>query len=71
METIRYEDEGWYKTHIRPAVRGQMNPYSIALVDETLYWIWQNYFRQLAPAKPLIFDIAWALYRDQYSEGAS
>lgn len=36
-------------------------------MNQDVYWEWQNYFRARWPKKPLLFDIAWAIYRDSAS----
>lgn len=33
------------------------------IIDKESYYSWQNCFRELAPKKPLIIDVAWALSR--------
>ncbi len=67
MDAIKYEDPTWYGCEVRPQVRGEYDPYSLSHVDRGLYWKWQNYFRARWPKKPLLFDIAWAIYRDDDS----
>lgn len=67
MDTIRNEDQRWYRREVHPQVRGEYDPYSLSHVSRDLYWKWQNYFRARWPRKPLVFDIAWAIYRDDAS----
>jgi hypothetical protein len=39
--------------------------FSLAAVDKELYLAWQDFFRDLWPAKPLMLDIIWFLERNR------
>lgn len=64
MGKIKARYPVWYDREIRPHVRGEAFPHSLSLVDREVYWKWQRYFRARWPKKPLLFDIAWAIYRE-------
>lgn len=67
MDAIRYEDPTWYRREIHPHVRGEYDPYSLSHIDRAVYWKWHHYFRARWPKKPILFDIAWAIHRDETS----
>jgi hypothetical protein len=63
MGKIKQNEAAWYREKIWPHVKGEVSPHSLSLVNQDVYWEWQNYFRARWPKKPLLFDIAWAIYR--------
>jgi hypothetical protein len=67
MGKIKQNDAVWYREKIWPHVKGEVFPHSLSLVDQDVYWEWQNYFRARWSKKPLLFDVAWAIYRDSTS----
>ncbi len=44
-------------------VTSSQQRFSLSKVNEEIYKTWQNFFREKYPKKPLLFDIAWAIYR--------
>ncbi len=63
MKTIKKKYPEWYKDNIKPLIKDSENEFSLSKIDQELYYRWQTFFREKYPAKPLIFDVAWALNR--------
>jgi hypothetical protein len=61
MKTIKAEYPEDYQKKIRPYLADQRQHFSLSKVDGRLYWKWQMLFREKYPAKPVLFDVAWAL----------
>lgn len=62
MKTVSKNYIDFYKNKIKP-LQTINQPYSLSKVNEDMYIIWQNFFREQHPEKPLLFDIAWAINR--------
>lgn len=63
MKSIKKEYPDWYSVNIKPRIKSTNQRYSLSKINKKLYYKWQNFFRDKYPAKPLIFDLAWALNR--------
>ncbi len=65
MKTIKRHSQygAWYEREIKPYRTSVQQEFSLSKIDRAAYLKWQQFFRDIHPDKPLIFDIAWALNR--------
>jgi hypothetical protein len=63
MKTIKKKYPEWYNTTVRPLIKTPLQEFSLSKIDEELYGVWQEFFRAQYPAKPLLFDVVWAMGR--------
>jgi len=67
MEALRSHDvETWRKRiwtlHYKDRVSHQQRA-SMSMIDESAYRAWQDWIRELSPAKPVLIDTVWSLLR--------
>ena len=67
MKAIKQEYGQWYNQVIRPLTRKPQQEFSLSQIDKPTYIKWQSFFRTQYPAKPLLFDVAWAMNRKRPS----
>jgi hypothetical protein len=63
MRTIKKQYSQWYKSRVRPLIKTPLQEFSLSKIDEGLYRVWQEFFREQHPEKPLLFDVVWATKR--------
>lgn len=61
IQSIKENHSQWYECKIKPWTDKQ--EYSLSKINKRIYYRWQKHFREEYCRKPLIFDVAWALYR--------
>jgi len=62
MKKIREYFPNFFAEEIRPLRDGDYN-YSLSKLYRNEYDVWQKFFRESHPEKPILFDIIWAINR--------
>ena len=63
MKAVKRRHGPWYAKKIKPYLTSSQQEFSLSKISREAYLTWQQFFREIYPDKPLIFDIAWALNR--------
>jgi hypothetical protein len=63
MKSIRKQYPAWYRSRVKPLIKAPAQEFSLSKIDEELYLVREEFFREQHPAKPLLFDILWAMKR--------
>ena len=64
MREVKQRYPGWYRQVIRPLISKPQQEFSLSMIDRDRYMKWQKFFRETYPEKPLLFDVAWAMNRE-------
>jgi len=62
MNFVKKEFQKEFKEKIRSKYHNGFD-YSLTSIEKSIYWAWQELFRDKCPDKPILFDVIWAVYR--------
>jgi len=63
MKAIKNNYPDFYNKEIKPLYKKKQT-FSLSKINKKIYYKWQFFFRKKYPRKPLLFDIAWAIRRN-------
>ncbi len=63
MKTIKKKYPNWYTSAVKPLIKAPLQEFSLSKIDEEIYLLWQAFFREQHPEKPLVFDVVWGTKR--------